>query len=548
MHAQALVQRKVVCADRNSLRCVYLLCPPEHASPSCMTAYDARALAGCSSLTSLTLPIPPSPAIGWNLLGNFPFLTHFDCATAGASVSRVSTSSSRSSRSHLSNTTPSGPPLPFSSLPALSSVSTPWTALSDLAGDNPDTLTALRLHGAGPVHLTTLSHITRLTGLRSLDCSSPLRWSVDSPGTLPNRGPPTDTVQLPSHGCSALESLRRLRSLSLSGSSRVDDCALAAIATLTALTELDLSVCRRLDDAAAARLPALTQLQALDLAWCTGIGSPGAAHVGTMRTLRTLDMSGCLALDDSGAFKLASLTLLTRLQLRGCPRIGYPSLQTFGDYLAPRLMHVELTSETDAGAGIFSLFTPRAGNGCCVAPLTHLTLRGFNKLPDSAFSTLSNLRGIRALVIDCCPLAGGAMVESIAPLTTLTRLVLRFCAGVTDASLKHLAAMSQLQVLSLQGSKCLYGGGLRHIGALSTLWSVDLQQCLCLDACGLGFLSPLPRLSVLNVSKCDRIEAGDFAHLTGLRALPHLTIHGLKCREADAVSDMGFHVSGNHSR
>eukprot|EP00892_Ulva_mutabilis_P001133 jgi/Ulvmu1/1101/UM106_0018.1 len=529
--------------DRHSLRSVFLLCPPEHAAPAHITAYDARALATCSSLTSLTLPAPPPPTIGWHLLGSFPFLAHVDFATTATATgtSRASIGSSHSSRSRPS-VAPPPPPLPLASLPTLASVSAPWSSLPDIADDAPETLTALRLHGGGVVTFAALAHITRLTGLQSLDLSTPLRWSVDAPGILPP-GSASDTVHLAAEACAPLAALHSLRSLCLSGSSRVDGTALATVATLATLTALDLSVCRRVDDAALAHLTTLTNLRSLDLSWCTNIGAPGAAHLGRIRALRALDLTGCVTIDDLGAFSIAALTLLTRLQLRGCPRVGYPGLQTLGDYLAPRLMHIEISSDTDAGAGIFSLFTPRAGNGGRIAPLTHLTLRGFRALPDAAFAPLSGLRAVRSLTIDCCPEAGEAMMGAIAPLTTLTSLTLRFCPGITDASLAHLCGMAHLQTLSLQGAKCLYGGGLRHVGMLHALWSVDLQQCLCLDACGLGFLAPLRRLAVLNVSKCTRIEAGDFAHLTGLRALQHLCILGLEPPAADVVRDMGFHVS-----
>lgn len=525
-------------ADRESLRSVFLMTAPEHTPAACISTYDAKALSSCSSLTSLTLPAPPPPSIGWSVLASFPILSHFEVAAAG--YSRVSIGGTRSVRSRSSAVAPPGT-APISTVTTLTHTAVPWTQLAEVSINTPQTLTSLRLLPAGPVQPTALTPVRAMTSLEALDLSTPLRWSVDSPGALP-QGADADTVQLPAPGFAPLSSLHRLRRLSLSGCSRVDATVLEAVATLTALTALDLSVCRRIDDAAVAFLPALSHLETLDLAWCTGLGSTSASHIGTMRTLRALDMTGCVKLDDLGAFALASLTLLTRLQLRGCPRISYPGLQTFGDYLAPRLMHVEFTSDTDVGAGIFSMFTPRAGNCCRIAPLTHLMLRGFRALPDSAFAPLRNLSAIRALAIDCCPEAGEAAVEAIGPLANLSRLILRFCPGVTDASLKHLAGMTCLQVLSLQGSKRLYGGGLKNISGLSGLWSIDLQQCLCLDACGLGCLAPLRRLSVLNVAKCNRIEAADFAHLPGLRALEHLSIAGLEPREAAAVRDLGFDV------
>lgn len=542
-------------ADRHSLRSVFLMIAPEHAPAACMTAYDARALSGCSSLTSLTLPASPPPSIGWNLLGSFPLLAHFDfVATATASLNvggslRLSTGSTRSVHSRTSSVTvpsavaPSAAlALPMSTLTSLAHVAAPWASLAVVSSNTRKTLTSLRLRRGGPVNPDALAPIASMTTLRALDLSTPLRWSVDTPGALP-KGSDADTVQLPAAGFSPLAALHHsLRSLCLSGNSRVDATTLATVVSLTALTALDLSVCRRVDNAAVECLPALSRLETLDLAWCTGVGSPGAVHLGALRTLRALDMTGCVTLDDIGAFALAGLTRLTRLGLRGCPRIGYPAMQSFGDYLSPKLMHVELSSDTDAGAGLFSMLTPRAGNGGRVAPLTHLALRGFRAVPDSAFRPLSLLRAVRALTLDCCPEAGEGAVEAIAPLTTLTRLVLRFCPGVTDASLKHLSGMTRLQVLSLQGSKRLYGGGLKNIAALGALWSVDLQQCLCLDACGLGCLAPLRRLSLLNVGKCSRIEASDFAHLPELRALEHLVIAGLEAREAQAVRDHGFKV------
>lgn len=102
-----------------------------------------------------------------------------------------------------------------------------------------------------------------------------------------------------------------------------------------------------------------------------------------------------------------------------------------------------------------------------------------------------------------------------------------------------------VQELSLQGSTAVYGNGLRHLSPLTRLRTVDLQQCTRLDATGLSYLAPLPRLLTVNVAKCPRIQGNDFAHMSALRAHPHLVIVGLEGACLETAADCGFKVASS---
>jgi hypothetical protein len=158
-------------------------------------------------------------------------------------------------------------------------------------------LTALALVPSTQASTALVAQLHALSGLKSLDLSTPMLWSMES-SHIPNAA---DTVRLPGVELSQIACLTSLERLGLSGSSRVNSSSLGYLSALQRLTALDVSVCRRLDECAFVFLASLTDLRHLDVSWVDSVTSRNLASLQQLPHLESLCLAQCMAVDDSGA-------------------------------------------------------------------------------------------------------------------------------------------------------------------------------------------------------------------------------------------------------
>ncbi|MBN2183388.1 MAG: hypothetical protein JW715_15870 [Sedimentisphaerales bacterium] len=386
-------------------------------------------------------------------------------------------------------------------------------ALSDLSGLKklgPDDLYGIvfDMSPRYPVRATdkSLSYLTHLTGLRSLDIratnitDNSMKYVANLKSLesleVPNRVTSRGMIYI-----GKLTSLKRLYFSYLDGGSRVSNDGLRYLANLKNLQELALAG-DQMGDTGLAYLKNLPQLYYLFIRG-RRFGDKGMVHVREIPSLRMLVFhEGFAHITDAGMVHISQTPRLETLCLNGMNNITDDGLALLTKMHSLKKLEIGSSQVTDKGL----LYLSR------IATLERLDLPQQQKgITDVGVSSLAKLPNLKELHINRTHKSNPAMnteyytdksLEALAECKTLEVLGIGSI-GITDAGLGHVAKLTNLKKLTLYGCDNVTDKGLAELTTLKSLRDLNITYGQ-ITLTGINHLNSVTNLTRLDVSIRER--------------------------------------------
>jgi hypothetical protein len=293
--------------------------------------------------------------------------------------------------------------------------------------------------------------------------------------------------KITSKGVQALQQLKALRELDLSGCSKIEGNEEFTFELFPNLTTLNLANCSQITDVFLKGIDTLKRLEHLDLTSCYKITDEGMAHVIKVEGLKSLYLHLCESIEKEGLISLGQLKNLKKLDIGYCK-------------VTDRLIK-ELT---------------------CLKMLTHLDVTCSTKLTNEGFEQLATFSNLKGLTLFGCSDLSDSDLAKIAELKNLVFLDLGLCTQITDKGLEILKGVKSLKSLKLYGCVNINDKGLKYISSLYNLSDLDLSFLENISDDGISYLRALNKLSTLAVTYCEQVSPSSVQSLK--QAKPKLVV------------------------
>ncbi len=277
-----------------------------------------------------------------------------------------------------------------------------------------------------------------LTTLRRVEprkaSTSPEEVEVRGPGDL--KGLPDDTTSLALVGdvfgdddCAGLVRFAKLRRLSIGDSRAITGAGLAPLARLPELETLSLSS-HAVDDEALRSVSSCPKLKSLSVSWSSRVSDAGVANLARLKTLSDLRLHWGEGLTDESLRHLSALSGLKTLRLWGAGKLTDGGLEPLSKLTG--LEDLTLSHSTSwTAAGLAKLETLRS--------LRVLTL-GYAPVDDETLKTLGRLPALEEIWLRGLEVTDAGLLE-LKGLTKLRFLHLDGCKKTSSEGLRALRAV-----------------------------------------------------------------------------------------------------------